>query len=141
MSVAEVPGWAAQYIGLPYQPGGRDRRGIDCWGLYSLILAEQFGMALPPYEGPPLGSSASMRAVAAAAEAYARQFTRIEAADAQLGDAILIRVYGFPVHIGMVLARGLMIHAEEYQESVIARYNSPQWASRIASFYRWTPNG
>lgn len=141
MSLAELPGWTAQYVGLPYLAGGRSRAGIDCWGLYSLILAEQFGMAMPPYEGPHMASGASMRAIAAAAEAYASQFTRIEASQAQIGDAILIRVYGFPVHVGMVVGRGLMLHAEEGRESVVARYNSPEWASRIASFYRWTPNG
>jgi len=141
MSLGELPGWAAQYVGLPYRPGGRDRAGIDCWGLYSLVMAEQWGMQLPPYEGPPMGSAASLRAVARAAEDYAKQFTRIDAADARLGDAILIRTYGFPVHLGMVVGRGLMLHAEEYQDSVIARYTSPQWASRIVSFFRWTPDG
>ena len=141
MSVGELPGWAAQYVGLPYAPGGRDRAGVDCWGLYSLVLREQFGMELPAYEGPPMGSSASLRAVARAAEDYARQFSRIEACDARLGDAILIRTFGFPIHVGMVMARALMLHAEEYQESVIARYTSPQWASRIVSFYRFKTDG
>lgn len=141
MSVGELPGWAGQYVGLPYAPGGRDRAGIDCWGLYSLIMREQFGMELPPYEGPPVTSAGSLRAVAKAAADYASQFTQIAAEDARLGDAILLRTYGYPVHIGMVVGRSLMLHAEEYQDSVIARYNSPQWASRIVSFFRWNPDG
>jgi cell wall-associated NlpC family hydrolase len=141
MSLADVPGWAAQYVGIPYVPGGRSRAGADCWGLYSLVMAEQFGLVLPPYEGPNWGSKASARAVAAAAEAYARQFERVEASEARLGDAILMRTFGLPVHLGMVVTPGLMLHAEEYQDSVIARYTSFQWASRIVSFHRWTPNG
>lgn len=136
-----MPGWAAQYVGLPYAPGGRDRAGIDCWGLYALIMREQLGMELPPYEGPTWGSGGSGRGIRAAAEEYARQFTAIEERDAQVGDAILLRTFGMPIHLGMVVGRGLMLHAEEYQNSVIARYNSPQWASRIVSFYRWTPDG
>lgn len=141
MSVGDIPGWAAQYVGLPYLPGGRDRAGIDCWGLYSLIMREQFGMELPAYEGPTWGSRASGRGIRAAAEEYAKQFTPIEASEARLGDAILIRTFGMPIHLGMVVGRDLMLHAEEYQNSVIARYNSPQWASRIVSFFRWTPDG
>lgn len=141
MSVEELPGWAAQYVGLPYLPGGRDRAGIDCWGLYSLIMREQFGLELPPYEGPVWAAGSSGRGIVRAAEAYASQFTRIEAADTRLGDAILLRAMGLPIHIGMVVGNGLMLHAEEYQNSVIARYNSPQWASRIVSFFRWTPDG
>lgn len=141
MSLASVPGWVAAYVGVPYKPGGRTRQGADCWGLYSLVMAEQFGLALPPYEGPDWGAGASARAVAAAAQEYARQFAEVLQGQERLGDAILLRTYGMPVHLGMVVGIGLMLHAEEYQSSVIARYNSPQWASRIVSFHRWTPNG
>lgn len=141
MSLADVPPWASQYVGLPYLPGGRDRAGIDCWGLYSLIMAEQFGLQLPPYEGPTWGSQASGRGIRQAAEDYARQFDPVAAGEERLGDAILLRTFGMPIHVGMVVGRGLFLHAEEYQNSVIARYNSPQWASRIVSFFRWTPDG
>lgn len=141
MSLADIPSWAARYVGVPYVPGGRAATGADCWGLYSLVMAEQFGLSLPPYDGPNMASGSSGRAVAAAAEAYAKQFDRVEAADVRLGDAILIRVYGFPIHVGMVVGLGLMLHVEEYHSSVIARYTSTQWANRIVSFHRWTPNG
>ena len=141
MSLGELPSWVAQYVGLPYRPGGRDRAGIDCWGLYALVMREQFGMELPPYEGPPWGSAATGRGIAKAAAEYAQQFTQIEPPAAKLGDAILIRSYGMPIHLGMVVGRELMLHAAEYQTSVIARYNSPLWASRIVSFYRWNPDG
>lgn len=141
MSVADLPGWVGSYVGIPYVPGGRTRDGADCWGLYSLVMAEQFGMGLPPYEGPNWGSTASARAVAAAAKEYASQFQQIPMGEERLGDAILLRTYGLPVHLGMVVGQSLMLHAEEYHNSVIARYNSPQWASRIVSFHRWTQNG
>ena len=25
--------WSSRFIGLPYLPGGRERYGVDCWGL------------------------------------------------------------------------------------------------------------
>lgn len=141
MSLEDMPGWVADYVGLPYLPGGRTRAGLDCWGLYGLVMAEQFGLALPPYEGPDWSSDCSPRAVAAAAKEYASQFDQVPRGEERLGDAILLRIFGLPVHLGMVVGDGLMLHAEEYHTSVIARYNSPQWASRIVSFYRWTPDG
>ena len=141
MSVAQIPEWVAQYIGIPYLTKGRTREGCDCWGLYALVMAEQRGLALPPYDGPGWEGSASVRAVAAAAMAYAQQFTQVKPGEEQVTDAILLRAYGQPVHLGMVVAPGLMFHVEQYHNSVIDRYTSIQWASRIVSFYRYTPNG
>ncbi len=44
-----VPLWAGRYIGLPFMTHGRDRSGLDCWGLARLVMAEQLGRALPSY--------------------------------------------------------------------------------------------
>lgn len=42
-----VPIWAGRYIGRPFTEHGRDRGGIDCWGLARLVLLEQFDISLP----------------------------------------------------------------------------------------------
>lgn len=39
--------WTDDYVGLPYLDFGRDRNGLDCWGLYMLIIKEQFGIDVP----------------------------------------------------------------------------------------------
>lgn len=43
--------WAACYIGLPYERGGRGPRGVDCWGLLRLIYAFEFRISLPFFPG------------------------------------------------------------------------------------------
>ena len=52
--------WATKYIGLPYRPGGRDRGGLDCWGLLKLIYLEQRGIPLPDLLGVAEGSIAAI---------------------------------------------------------------------------------
>ena len=32
-----VPIWAGHYIGLPFRDHGRDRSGLDCWGLIATV--------------------------------------------------------------------------------------------------------
>lgn len=45
--------WVGYYLGLPYKEKGRDRQGLDDWGLYRLVIAEQFGIALPSFAKEP----------------------------------------------------------------------------------------
>lgn len=41
------PLWVGHYLFMPYTKQGRDRSGIDDWGLCRLIIAEQYGIAVP----------------------------------------------------------------------------------------------
>lgn len=43
--------WTTRYVGLPYRAGGRERDGLDCWGLIRLIYREEKGILLPEIPG------------------------------------------------------------------------------------------
>lgn len=43
--------WSTRFIGLPYSPGGRERDGVDCWGLLRLIYWEERRILLPSLPG------------------------------------------------------------------------------------------
>jgi cell wall-associated NlpC family hydrolase len=141
MSLTTLPSWLSRYVGLPYRHGGRSLDGLDCLGLVQLVWQEQFGVPLPPYDGPRWGLCRNREDIGAAAVAYAKSFVTIPKGEEQLGDGILIRTRGLPLHAALVVGDGLMLHIEEGNYSCIARYNSFEWASRIASFYRYARNG
>lgn len=138
-----LPAWAAAYIGLPYIEGGRERAGLDCWGLVALVQAEAFGRTVPAYDGLqwPHGSP---RSVTEAIGAFARDeatFRYDQIADGKEceGDIILLRMRGQPLHVGVVLADGKMLHTEEGEGSAVESYRGSLFGSRIIGFFRVRP--
>ncbi|NAZ37141.1 C40 family peptidase [Rubellimicrobium sp. CFH 75288] len=134
------PAWVAPYIGLPFAPGGRTREGLDCWGLCALVWSEQFGRDLPPYDGPAWVPGLPAGSVEAAATAYARRFSPVPLAEAEEGDGLLLRVLGAPIHAGLIVAPGWMLHIERGCDSVVERFDGPRWARRVVGCYRWRRN-
>lgn len=133
-----VPIWAGRYIGLPFEERGRDRGGLDCWGLVRLALAEQAGLALPclmhDYRG-----TADTRAIAALIRRELPFWRAVEDGREKLNDVIVLRLQGHPVHVGLVLGDGCMLHIERGIDSAIERYRGPRWQDRIFGFYRYEP--
>lgn len=125
--------WAGRYVGLPFAPLGRDRHGLDCYGLLALVYREQFGIILPEYSYPGTlerGAVATVADEAAAGECW--QPTPSPAP----GDAVLLALLALPVHCAIVVGDGYMLHALARANSCIERYNGPLWQRRIVGFYR-----
>ncbi len=131
-----VPIWAGRYIGLPFKGHGRDRAGLDCWGLVRLVMAEQFGIALPSHV-QEYERTTQVEKIAVLIEREAQKWKIVPAGEETCGDVIVLRVRGRPMHVGLVLGDRQMLHIERGIDSVIERYNGPHWAERIAGFYRY----
>jgi hypothetical protein len=132
-----LPAWAASYIGLPYRTHGRDRSGVDCWGLVRLVQAEQLGSLWPPYEGVDWFKGQRPAVIGSDAIAYASKFKSVTPGAEQLGDGILLRMRGHPFHVGLVLAPAWMLHTHEQADSCVENYRSMLWERRISGFYRY----
>lgn len=132
-----TPDWLAAYIGIPYRTGGRDReQGLDCWGLLCLIWRERFGIEEPRYETYEWASRTDNARVSAIIESERQRYIDVPAGQERLGDAILLRLRGHPLHVGMIVAPGLMIHTHERTESCLDRYDGLEWSKRVLGFYR-----
>lgn len=131
-----VPIWVGHYIGLPFQEHGRDRRGLDCWGLVRLILAEQFGFNLPSFSEDYDRTSNAAR-VGNLIERETPRWRQIAWGEEDLGDVVVTRMRGRPMHVGLVVGDGQMIHAERGIDSALARYAGLRWQDRIEGFYRY----
>lgn len=124
------------YTGLRYLAGGRDAAGVDCWGLLRLIYDQEYGVTLPGFaEADPerLADAALAEYVAAHREGW----QRIKVPE--VGDAVLLRLAGEPMHIGVVCGDGRFIHARVDNDVVVDSYRHSRWAHRVEGFYRYTP--
>jgi cell wall-associated NlpC family hydrolase len=129
--------WCGDYVGLPFREHGRGDGGYDCWGLVRKIYAEQYGICLPSlvdrYDGTTSKSAIQMADVV---KDTARDWMDIAPGREQEGDVISLRFYGHPVHVGVVIGGGMMLHVMEGIDSCVEMYDRLKWRNKVAGFYR-----
>lgn len=130
-----VPFWAGRYIGLPFKDHGRDREGLDCWGLVRLVMAEQMGIALPSFVTEYDRTSDTKR-ISGLIAREAGLWRAIQRGEEKQGDVIVLRLQGHPLHVGLVLGDCQMLHVERGISCAIEKYTGPRWAERIYGIYR-----
>lgn len=144
---ASLPPWAASYVGLPFAPHGRDRSGVDCWGLARLIYSEARGVELPSYATHYTGLDDTAGIVEAQQRAAAAgPWRKIPPGSEGLFDLVQMRRawrtpsggwQWAPLHVGVVLAPGWMIHVAREHDAVLENYRrAPSIANTIEGFWR-----
>lgn len=134
--------WPAAYVGIPYQRRGRDRSGLDCWGLVRLVMLEQRGVELPLYDTV---NSLRPGAVTAAVdlERGGRHWLEVLPDEARREFDFLVmrtavreasRMVSAEIHIGIVAPGGFVLHVQEGDSAVMQPFKALQ--HRIAGTYR-----
>lgn len=127
--------WANQYIGIPFKSGGRDRDGIDCWGLARLVYQEQYNINLPSFSAEYTEGDTDRMA-----ELLAQYREGWEATTTPKdGDLVLIRVNGAETHIGIAIDGEKFLHVKKGTDACIERFNSVAYARRIVGYFRYAP--
>lgn len=130
-----IPYWAGYYIGLTFREHGRTNAGTDCWGLVRLVLQEQFAAVLPSYAAD-YQSSTDAEELGRLIGQEAEKWIAVPAGEERLGDVVLLRMRGAPMHVGLVLGDGRMLHIEKHINSAIEEYRGKRWCERVTGFYR-----
>lgn len=126
-------GWSNRYVGIPFRDRGRDRSGVDCWGLVWLLYAEEFGLALPAFDDDYDDTGDAL----AIAGIYAIERTEwVEQSSPHPGDVVMIRLLSIPCHVGVIVDPRTFLHSVEGRSSCLERLTSPAWRRRVLGFYR-----
>ncbi|MGL4960347.1 MAG: C40 family peptidase [Inquilinus sp.] len=128
--------WSDAYVGLPWLDVGRDRAGVDCYGLARLPIWEIDGIELPSFAGA-YASASEREAVAALIAGERHSLARpVSADDLRPRDLILMRRGLLADHVGLWVRPGLMLHIRPGRDSECEEYDAPLWRNRIVGFFR-----
>lgn len=130
----KLPPWVNNYIGIEFEVKGRTFEGCDCWGLASLILLKEYAIDVSSCESPyqNLDNHIHLENIIEEGKVDWKQVNTPKE-----GDLILLRVNGYPMHMGIVLGNNYFIHIMKGMNSVIEKYNGRTWEKRISGFFRY----
>jgi cell wall-associated NlpC family hydrolase len=128
-----LPLWVKEYVGIPFVPYGRDKRGCDCYGIVRLVLIEQFDITLPLYDytfGDQENEAAALN------KELPTLAVQKATGDTKVGDIVLMRYMGMPSHIGLFIGDDCILHTTAKRFSVVDPIGSTLIKSRIVGVYR-----
>lgn len=125
-----IKNFVVRAMGVPFCNRGRDWTGWDCWGLIWRAYQEM-GLPLPCLGDIPALQNHQGRDLF---ESISQQHQEVAPNQEQLGDVAVFR--GRPVHVGLVIAPGLMIHVEPELATYIEPFRIRPWKQRILGIYR-----
>lgn len=124
------------YIGIPFQAGGKTREGCDCWRLLCLIYKEQLNIDLPDYADVTMEDNlSSLLKITKLMKQDKDQWQKVDVPN--MYDMVLLRTGNMLYHAGMIIDRNKMIHVDRGIDSVIERFDSHMWKDRVEGFYRY----
>lgn len=129
--------WIKEYIGIPYESCGRKREGADCWGLVRMILRERFDIEVPMYNEYTDSEDFSSSERVIKDKTESGEWDQVSFENARAGDVVVLRVRGYPIHVGLYLGKGRMIHILRKIKSVVEDLRTPQWKFRVIGYYRY----
>lgn len=128
--------WTNDFIRVPFEEKGRDRNGVDCWGLVRLIYKERLGIDLPS-----LLDYTSTKDRINISEMVCKEslkWVEIPKGEEKEFDVVIIEMLGLPIHVGVVVGNNMMIHCEKGSGTTVVNYKKEaQWFRRIKGFYRY----
>lgn len=127
--------WSDRYVGLPAAKLGRDRQGVDCWGLLRLVYWEELLIDLPSYAGDytdPAERDEVSRLINAAEARGPWQPAHV----IRPFDALVFGAGTYRTHIGVAVDRRHMLHVQGRDAAKIERFDQGRWQHRFKGAFR-----
>ena len=117
------------YIRVPFVDRGRSWQGADCWGLVVLFYRREFGIDLEDVSY--YSNSNALDEVSCAVGKEKQNWYQVWSKS--YGDVILMRVRGWPTHVGIYVGKQRVLHAQQQVGVTVERISHLQ---NIEGYYR-----
>ena len=124
----------ADYVGIPYKPKGIPPEAADCWSLVRDYAFCMLGQDWPPYMyDAETYMSDARKIIVAEMVAPGGCWERVDTP--RHGDLLIFKLKGYPVHCGVYLEKGNMLHTMKGRNSTIEPLEN--WRENLVVVYRW----
>ena len=128
--------WISEYIGIPFLDHGRDpAKGLDCCGLVVPVLEAPSSKQLPLPTGA-YSSALDHGSVSYLIDTAIPLIGAEKVNTPQDGDIALIKFSGQPVHTGVFVGEGCVLHARRALGVVCEKLDGPHLRGKVEGIYR-----
>lgn len=117
-----------------YHKNQRDFNFCDCYGICYLFNKEVLGKEIPSYLNEDIYTDEGINA---AYKQKTQEWKKVPKGKETPGDVVSINLKHLPVHVGVVIEKGTMLHILENRHAQIESYNTNRWKNKINSFWRY----
>lgn len=116
-------------VGIPFKEKGRDKTGLDCYGLV-LMLLKKHGIDLPDFVYTKVDYISNNQVMQTAE----KTIPNMKLDSPQELCIIEFSVYGLPSHVGVYIGEGFFIHASRSSGMVCIEKLS-KWKKKVVGYY------
>lgn len=129
--------WWEKYIGTPFEEKGRGPDTFDCWGLVRWVYLHDHPrkIELPSYTECYEHTNEREKLARVIVDERQKKWQKVE--QPQEFDAILLRMRGVPMHVGVVTKKNHMIHCAEGINTYEESFKSLRWEKKVLGFFRY----
>ncbi|MDB5618474.1 NlpC/P60 family protein [Tardiphaga sp.] len=129
--------WSRDYVGLPWAFAGRDRNGVDCWGLLWLIYRDVVKVEVASYAAETMDAPEREQiAQLLSADRVRSPWVSVEPGSAREFDMVVFRRGGLDSHIGIVVSPGRMLHIMHGGEARVESFDAGRWKAKLIGVHR-----
>ena len=123
-----------QFRNIPYKKDGRSYFGSDCYGICVLFNRDVLSIKLPEFLSEDVYIDESITQVF---NDKKKSFKEVKIGKEKSGDIVSLNLKGYPVHVGVIVQKGIMLHIMESKYATVENYLSNKWTKRVNSIWRY----